>query len=110
VSGIEIEMRRHGKHGVAQRIMIARRRALSGAGAHNRAHRNRVVVPGEGPPCPRCGEPMQIREHRKITADLLAKPYYFSRWFRCMQRGCKTKLVMPEKFKVLATKKDGLPP
>lgn len=45
---------------------------------------------------------MQIRERRDVTADLLRKPYYFSRWFRCMHRECKTTLVMPDEFKVYA--------
>jgi hypothetical protein len=59
-----------------------------------------VVIPGEGPPCPRCGRPMQIREHERITKKHLRQPYYFSRWFRCMHRDCATKLVIIEEFKV----------
>ena len=45
----------------------------------------------------------QIREHRQITADLVAKPYYFRRWFCCVNRRCKTKLVMRDEFKVVQT-------
>jgi len=43
---------------------------------------------------------MQIREHRRITPGLLAKPYYFRRWYLCTHRDCKTKLVMRDEFKV----------
>ena len=28
---------------------------------------SRVIIPGDGPPCPTCHRPMQIREHRRIT-------------------------------------------
>ena len=62
-----------------------------------------VIVPGDGPPCPMCCRPTQIREHRQITADLVAKPYYFRRWFCCVNRRCKTKLVMRDEFKVVQT-------
>jgi hypothetical protein len=77
----------------------ARRKARR-AGGQRRRQSNRVVLPGAGPACPRCGRPMQIREHRDITAELLRKPYYFSRWYRCMHRDCKTTLVTPDEFKV----------
>ena len=60
----------------------------------------RVIIPGDGPPCPTCHRPMQIREHRRITPGLLAKPYYFRRWYLCTHRDCKTKLVMRDEFKV----------
>ena len=63
---------------------------------------NRLIVLGDGPPCPTCGRSTQIREHRQITADLVAKPYYFRRWFCCVNRRCKTKLIMRDEFKVAA--------
>jgi hypothetical protein len=61
---------------------------------------NRVIVPGKGPLCPRCGWPTQIREHRDISERELRKPYYFRRWFRCINGRCKTTLIMPDEFKV----------
>jgi len=63
---------------------------------------NRLIVPGDGPACPTCGGPTQIREHRQITADLVVKPCYFRRWFCCVNRRCKTKLIMRDEFKVAA--------
>lgn len=62
--------------------------------------KNYVVVAGPPEPCPRCGAPMQIREHTEITAKHLAQPYYYTRWFRCMNPRCKTTLVMREEYKV----------
>jgi hypothetical protein len=59
-----------------------------------------VIVGSSGEPCPRCGCPTQIREHRYITAKELRKPYYYSRWFFCRNPACKTTLVMPERYKV----------
>jgi hypothetical protein len=63
---------------------------------------NRLILPGDGPPCPTCGRSTQIREHRQITADLVVKPCYFRRWFCCVNRRCKTKLIMRNEFKIVA--------
>ncbi|MGJ0507629.1 MAG: hypothetical protein ACR652_10950 [Methylocystis sp.] len=30
----------------------------------------------------------------------MAQPYYYTRWFNCTAAGCKTTLVMRERFKV----------
>ena len=52
-----------------------------------RAKRKRkkcLVIPGDGDPCPRCGEPMQI-----------------ARWFCCLNKARKTALVMPVRYKVV---------
>jgi hypothetical protein len=59
-----------------------------------------VIMTAKGPACPRCGRPMQIREHDRIRAKQLRQPFYYSRWFRCMHKGCKTKIVHREEFKV----------
>jgi hypothetical protein len=67
--------------------------------------KNRVIVPGKGPPCHRCGWPTQIREHREIAAKELSKPFYFRRWYRCINRQCKTTLIMPDEFKVYGAPK-----
>ena len=64
--------------------------------------RNRaVVVPGDGDPCPRCGVPMQIREYSNLTDNDLHRPYFYTRWFCCMNKSCRTTLVMPERYKVM---------
>ncbi len=61
---------------------------------------NRVVVPGDGIPCPRCGHPTQIRQHAEITAKVLAKPFRFRRWFWCLDPSCKTTMVTREEDRV----------
>lgn len=56
------------------------------------------VVGTAGEPCSRCGEPTQVREHTEITEKHLAQPFYYSRWFFCTNRQCRTQLIMPSKF------------
>jgi len=65
-----------------------------------------VVVAEQGPDCRRCGRPMQVREHDRIRPKQLRQPFYYSRWFRCMHKGCKTKIVHREEFKVWNTAED----
>jgi hypothetical protein len=55
-----------------------------------------------GDPCPRCGEPTQIREHAAITEKHLRQPFYYSRWFCCINPHCATKEIMPHRFRVWA--------
>jgi hypothetical protein len=45
-----------------------------------------IVLSGEGPACPRCGRPMQIREHDRIRPKQLRKAYYYRRWFYCAHK------------------------
>ena len=59
-----------------------------------------VVVPGDGDPCPRCGVPMQICQPDGIGDRQLRQPFFYTRWFCCMNKQCKTTLVMPERYKV----------
>jgi hypothetical protein len=59
-----------------------------------------IIIPGYGDPCPRCGVPMEIREHNGVGEKQLRQPYYYTRWFYCMNKNCKTKPVMPERYKV----------
>ncbi len=61
---------------------------------------NRQRLEMKGPPCPRCTRLMAVFEHREITAKLLRQQVYYSRWYRCVNSGCKTTLVMPPEFKV----------
>jgi hypothetical protein len=61
----------------------------------------RVVIPGNGDPCPRCGVPMQIREYYEVTKKKLRQSYFYTRWFCCMNKRCRTTLVMPERYKVM---------
>ena len=60
-----------------------------------------TVVRESGPPCRRCKQATEVREHGAITEKHLAQPFYYARWYRCTQsRQCKTTLIMPEEFKV----------
>ena len=49
---------------------------------------------------------MQVREHDFIREKHLRQPFYYSRWFRCMHKDCKTKIVHREEFKVWSTPED----
>jgi hypothetical protein len=60
-----------------------------------------IMIPGDGDPCPRCGVPTQIREHDGIGDKQLRQPFYYTRWFCCMNQSCKTTQVMPERHKVM---------
>ena len=65
-----------------------------------------VVTTDKGRACPRCGRPMQIREHDHIRPKQLRQPFYYRRWFRCMHADCKTKIVHREEFKVWNSEED----
>jgi hypothetical protein len=69
---------------------MARRDTLSG----KRKRKKCVVISGDGDPCPRCGEPMQIREYDRVDEKLPSQS------FCCMNKACKTTLVMPARYKV----------
>jgi hypothetical protein len=43
---------------------------------------------------------MQIREYEGGAAQPLAQQF-FTRWFCCMNKGCKTTLVMPARYKAM---------
>jgi hypothetical protein len=58
-----------------------------------------VVIAGDGDPCPRCGRPMQIREHRGVGSEQLRKRYYYRRWFCCMHGDCRTTIVHDRQFR-----------
>jgi hypothetical protein len=77
-------------------------RVTGSAMRKKKRQRNRaVVVRGDGDPCPRCGVPMQIREYSNLTDKDLHRPYFYTRWFCCMNKSCRTTLVMPERYKVM---------
>ena len=54
---------------------------------------NAVMVPGGGEPCPRCGRPMQIFEHREISKQQRRAPFYYAKWYRCFSDSCRTMVV-----------------
>jgi hypothetical protein len=73
------------------------------AGSELKGKRSRkkcVVIPGDGDPCPRCNEPMQIREYADLNEKQEYRGAFYTRWFCCMNKSCKTTLVMPARYKV----------
>jgi hypothetical protein len=62
-----------------------------------RTRKKCIIIPGDGDPCPRCGEPMQIREYDEKQ---LSQSFSYKRWFCCMNKACKTTLVMPARYKL----------
>jgi hypothetical protein len=64
--------------------------------SEKRKRRKFIVILGEGDPCPRCGEPMQIREYDTKPSQ----SFYYKRWFCCLNESCKTTLVMPARYKL----------
>jgi len=62
--------------------------------------KNVKIVGCDGPSCPQCDYPTEIREHVRVTENELAKPFYYSRWYICRNRGCTTTTIMLEEFKV----------
>jgi hypothetical protein len=62
--------------------------------------RKPIVIPGDGDPCPRCGV-MQIREPDGIGDRQRRQRFFYTRWFCCMNKQCKTTLVMPPRYKVV---------
>ena len=63
--------------------------------------RRQLVVPGRGDPCPRCGKATQIREHRAITERELRRPFYYARWFFCVNPRCRTTVILSDRYRVL---------
>jgi hypothetical protein len=62
--------------------------------------KNSKIVSLDGLPCPRCGRPTEIREHERVTEKELAQPFYYSRWYNCPNRSCKTKVITAPEFMV----------
>lgn len=57
-----------------------------------------TVLAEKGPPCPRCKQLLQIRKHSSLTEKQKKQPYYYSRWYNCLNPECRTSLVMPKEF------------
>lgn len=60
-------------------------------------NRNRIL--GEGEQCKKCRQPMQRRSHEAITEKQLSKPYYYSEWDVCVNKGCRM-IQHYDKYKV----------
>ena len=61
---------------------------------------NSRTIKEPGIDCPRCGLPTRTKEHERITAKELRKPFYYRRWFVCDNRHCRTTTIMLEEHKV----------
>jgi hypothetical protein len=61
---------------------------------------HRVLADVQGDCCPRCATPTQVRVHKQITDKHRRQPYYYSRWYYCVNPNCRTTLIMPERFRV----------
>jgi hypothetical protein len=62
--------------------------------------KNMKIVGFDGPPCPRCGCPTEIREHERISEKELAKQFYYRRWYNCGNAKCQTQIIHADEFKV----------
>jgi hypothetical protein len=62
--------------------------------------RGRIIKSLDGPPCQRCGCATEVRKYERTGPKQLARPLYYSRWYCCMNKHCRTTLIMPEEFKV----------
>jgi len=63
-------------------------------------NKNTKIIGHDGPSCRRCGEPTQIREHERVTPKELRRHFYYSRWYRCVNKNCRTTEIMPDEFRV----------
>jgi hypothetical protein len=96
-----VDGRENSDRDAAARRLNRPRRAKPKKSKPSKWEKKRTVVPGAGDPCPRCGVPMEIREHNGIGEKQLRQPFFYTRWFCCRNPRCKTTLVMPERYKVL---------
>ena len=71
-----------------------------------RKRSNAIVIKKKGEPCPRCGKATELRKHRAVTEKMLRQPFYYSQWFKCTNKKCKTSLIMLERFKVWNTSEE----
>lgn len=66
-----------------------------------------ATIGANGIPCPRCGQPTEIKEHVEIGARQRRQPFYYSRWFNCANAECATTLIMRDEFRVFNNPEEG---
>lgn len=71
------------------------RRKISKITSKNRDAGNTRSLGIVGPPCRRCGVATEVREHKVIREKELSRPFYYRRWFNCINVLCPTQLIMP---------------
>jgi hypothetical protein len=59
-----------------------------------KVHSDRVRVPFDGPPCPRCKVPTVTWKHAEGWKPPKGKGYY-EFWYQCMNEICDTQQIMP---------------
>ena len=59
-----------------------------------------IKVTDAGPPCPRCAQPTEVREHSEVTEQMLRQPFYYRRWHICTNPDCQTKDIKPPEYRV----------
>lgn len=67
---------------------------------------NRLEIDEDGEECPRCGQVSTARIHARITEKLLSQPYYYSKWFCCKNRRCRTDIFYNEIYRVYPDNED----
>ena len=53
----------------------------------------KIVKPDDGIPCPRCGQPTEVRERATITRRQQRQSFHFRVWFFCRNPECKTSTI-----------------
>lgn len=63
--------------------------------------RSRAVrVQGSGIPCVKCGTISELRKREVFLDKDFDKEFIYSKWFRCNNKDCITKIFYCEEFKV----------
>jgi len=67
---------------------------------HHKRWQRQHTVSLNGDPCPRCHQPTEVHQHNRIKQKHLNQPYYYSRWFVCVNPKCRTEKIMLERYRV----------
>ena len=60
-----------------------------------------IVVENKDEKCPRCGVLAEAREHNGLSEKILRQSVYYTKWFNCRNRDCKTSTFMLDIYKVV---------
>src|SRR5262245_47489985 len=71
--------------------------------------KHHLVIGPDGPPCPRCKQPTEIRAHREVTDKMLRQAFYYRQWFYCTNPKCVVSLYMREEHKVMPDQPHNIP-
>jgi hypothetical protein len=79
------------------------------ASSPGRSRNYRVLDSEIGPPCKRCGRPLEVRVQSDID-DARKHHFYWSKWFYCTNESCSQKRVLPKEFRVMTQHVPATPP